>query len=671
MKFDEIGDQIIDSDLTEALHAFTFQVIRRWQILDRQKNLNTQKLSLVGTKNEYVTVQETALTLKTKANLSLDGALTDMELQNQALRKRLGSQVVLWPFSEKLHASLAKGVGSKIRLALPEQLFTELYAAKFSKSKISYVTFRNQVYHKLLEEFSQKKAFLIYLFGATPYAWETKVSEGQVSPKRSVAAQAKLAADKNPGIKLSGTYQEPSEMQTKGVHYLEFDLLDFDPFHENGVTAHQLRLLEVMAGYFLLNESTTTPSDLQAAEALAKEVAQENPFAKSQIFVQAHTFLKQLDRFAKKFGYAKWQGTFDVLKKRLETPAETPSTRLLRTQGKHETLADYGAFLAQNYQEAALLKVPSRDKNTQTILDEAIISGLSYQEVMPSQGIVELNGKLLKRGIQTTKESAIMTELWQQKQLAKQYLSGQAVNTSQAWIVNNRQELKQLYPTLKGKAVIVKNALGDSKAQTQLFRLPPTQAELTHAFEKQAKETGQVMIEQVVQGSVYRALVVNDEIISLVERIPANVVGDGRSTLKELINRKNTRARAEFETITLGEVERETLKAQGLKLESVIPRGIQVLLRYDATFNTGSQAYEVLDEIDSSYLTELKRLAQALQLHDGALDVIIPNIYQPYTEQAQLTFLNAHAYPALALHEYVLLQPKRRPIAQKIIERFN
>ncbi len=33
MKFDEIGDQIIDSDLTEALHAFTFQVIRRWQIL--------------------------------------------------------------------------------------------------------------------------------------------------------------------------------------------------------------------------------------------------------------------------------------------------------------------------------------------------------------------------------------------------------------------------------------------------------------------------------------------------------------------------------------------------------------------------------------------------------------------------------------------------------------
>lgn len=668
MKFDEIGDQIIDSDLTEALHAFTFQVIRRWQILDRQKNLNTQTLPLVGTKNEYVTVQEAQLTLKTKANLSLEGALTDMELQGQALRKRLGSQVVLWPFSEKLHASLAKGVGSKIRLALPEQLFTELYAAKFSKSKISYVTFRNQVYHKLLEEFSLKKAFLIYLFGATPYAWGTKASESQVSPKRSVAAQAKLA---DAGIKLSGTYQEPSEMQTKGVHYMEFDLLDFDPFHENGVTAHQLRLLEVMAGYFLLNESTTTSSDLQAAETLAKEVASENPFAKSQIFVQANTFLKQLDRFAQKFGYAKWQGTFDVLKKRLETPAETPSTRLLRTQGKHETLADYGAFLAQNYQEAALLKEPSRDKNTQTILDEAIISGLSYQEVMPSQGIIELNGKLLKRGIQTTRESAIMTELWQQKQLAKQYLSGQAVNTSQAWIVNNRQELKQLYPTLKGKAVIVKNAVGDSKAQTQLFRLPPTQAELTRAFEEQAKETTQVMIEQVVQGSVYRALVVNDEIISLVERIPANVVGDGRSTLKELINRKNARARAEFETITLGEVERETLKAQGLKLESVIPRGIQVLLRYDATFNTGSQAYEVLDEVDSSYLTEIKRLAEALQLHDGALDIIIPNIYQPYTEQAQMTFLNAHAYPALALNEYVLLQTEKQPIAQKVIAQFK
>ena len=156
------------------------------------------------------------------------------------------------------------------------------------------------------------------------------------------------------------------------------------------------------------------------------------------------------------------------------------------------------------------------------------------------------------------------------------------------------------------------------------------------------------------------------------ERIPANVVGDGRTPLKELIMKKNARARAKFEELTLGEIERQTLSAQGLKLDSVIARGIQVLLRYDATYATGSQSYEVLDEIDPSYVTDLKRIAQLLKLADGALDVVIPNIYQPFEAEAeQLIFLNAHATPTLALHEYVLLEPEKRPLAKKLVERFK
>ena len=688
VKFDEIGNQIIDSELTEALHATAFQVVRQWQILTKDKNLNTTEFSLVGTNNQFVKADKNQVMLTTKKNLTLEKVLDDLTLQAEAVRKKLGHELVLWPFSEKLHASLANKVGSQIRLTLPEKLFSELYAAKFSKSEVPYVDFRNQVYFKLLREFSLHQAFLVYLFGATPYAWVVQTNETNASPKRSMVAASLQEATgtidysslenylnslkaKDLPLKLAGNYRDPLEMKASGVHYLELNLIDLDPFHAQGVTAHQLRLLEVMSGYFLMNEEKATTESLAEANELAKAVANENPFAKTKIFAKAYAFLKELDRFAKKFNYPKWQGTFDVLKKRLEKSEETPTTRLLRTQGKHETLADYGMFLAQKYQESALIKEVTLDKNTQLILDEAVVAGIDYHTVLPQAGILQLNGKLLKQGIQTTKDSAVMSELWQHKQTAKEFLGSQNVNVSRGFVVTSRQEAKAIYPLLKDKAVVIKNAVAPSDKTTRLFRMPPTEHELLAVVEQQLKQTAAVLIEQVVVGSVYRALVVNDEIISLVERIPANVVGDGRLTLKDLISRKNARARAEFEMIELGEVEKATLKSQGLTLESVIPRGIQVLLRYDATYNTGSQAYEVLDEIDQSYLTELKRQMDLLQLHDGSLDVVIPNIYQPYSEPTHLTFLNAHAYPALALNEFVLLKQEKQPIAQKVLAQFK
>lgn len=677
MNFDEIGTQIVASELTDALSACSFQIERVWQLLDKEQNLAQIEHPL---KNQYLELKAGSLRLTTKKGLEITSALADMKLQESITRQYLGSKYQLWPFSQGSVTS--EKLGSKIRIALPEKLFSELYAARFSKSKISYVKFRNQVYLKILRGFYKNQALFPYLFGATPYAWQADVNESDLTPKRSVAwlQQAKtvplnelkdltdiLALDRVV-FEIGSDHAQRSEMLEKGIHYLEFKGLDFDPFDAHGVTKHQLRLLDVMVGYFLMTEEKEVVSEM----ADANQVAAENPFAKTKIYVKAYSFLKELDRFAKKFAYADWQGTFALLEKRLKEVETTPSTQLLRAQGVHEDLQTYGGFLAEKYQTAALLQQEELDANTRSVLAEALLMGLSYQVIAADKGLISLNGNLVKYGLQTDQNSALMTEMWPQKELTKNFLQSHGVLSSQAWILKDKQAFAKIWPKVKDKAVIVKNALGPSSQATQLFRLPPKERELKQAVLAQFKTSEQVMIEQVVAGSVYRALFVDGKIISVVERIPANVVGDGRTPLKELISKKNARARAKFEELTLGEIERQTLNSQGLKLDSVIARGIQVLLRYDATYATGSQAYEVLDEIDPSYLKELERIAQLLKLSDGALDVVIPNIYQPFeNETEQLVFLNAHATPALALHEYVLLEPVKRPLAKKLVARFK
>lgn len=677
MNFDEIGTQVIASELTEALSACSFQIERTWQILERKQQLAQIKRPL---KNQYLELKSGVLRLTTKKGLDLANALTDMKLQESIVRQYLGSNYRLWPFSQGKFAS--ERLGSKIRVALPEKLFSELYVARFSKSKISYVKFRNQVYLKILRGFYKNQALFPYLFGATPYTWQIDINEKQLTPKRSVAwlkQASTISSSELNELKdllsfdqalfdLGGDYAKRDEMLAKGIHYLEFKGLDLDPFVAHGVTKHQLRLLEVMVGYFLMTEETERPVEMGEAE----KIAAENPFAKTAIFVKGHSFLKELDRFAKKFGYADWQGTFALLEKRLKEVETTPSAQLLRAQGTHEDLKEYGFFLAEKYQTAALLKQDGFDANTRSVLAEALLTGLDYQVISADQGLISLNGNLVKAGLQTDKNSALMTEMWQQKELTKSFLQSHGVASAKAWLLQDKQALVKVWPKVKDKAVVVKNALGSSSPATQLFRLPPKEKALKQAVLAQFKTSEQVMIEQVVAGSVYRALFVDGQVVSLIERIPANVVGDGRTPLKELIMKKNARARAKFEELTLGEIERQTLSAQGLKLDSVIARGIQVLLRYDATYATGSQSYEVLDEIDPSYVTELKRIAQLLKLADGALDVVIPNIYQPFEAEAeQLIFLNAHATPTLALHEYVLLEPEKRPLAKKLVERFK
>lgn len=64
-------------------------------------------------------------------------------------------------------------------------------------------------------------------------------------------------------------------------------------------------------------------------------------------------------------------------------------------------------------------------------------------------------------------------------------------------------------------------------------------SEFKQCFEKVAKNHEKVLIEEFVEGDEYRFTYVKGEIVAIANRIPANVVGDGKKTIKELIEDKN------------------------------------------------------------------------------------------------------------------------------------
>lgn len=673
VKFDEIGNVIVREEMTEALFNIAWKVSRPRQVV-------RDDLTLVNAEpvhNEYLHAARGAVTLTSRSWLPAARLFSDMEIQERALRGSLGQGEYLWPFSCAVQKK--SDLRPKFLLRFPEGLFRELYETEFKKSGASYMTFRNQVYMKVLRGFVSARWFLEYLFGATPYDFASGEGEGRCSPKRSAANCLNPVMQKqadglnyqnlsrylassdgtNPdGAMPDGNYEK---MVEEGIHFLRIEIPDYNPDSVCGVTPLMISTLELMAGYFLMTEEIDAVS-LVEARRFSLAAAQESPYAKSETAARARVFLQELLRFAREFGFAGMQSVSDALKRRTETPENTPAARILRLQGSR-TLLEYGRELMRANQSAEA--GTAFDRGSERVLEEAVLNGIAYQPVIPGAGIVQIGSRMIGNGIQTSDDSALMKEIWDRKSVAKQFVEQFGFTVLTDYIVKSRRDFDSIFPRVRGLAVAVKHAEEPSDRNATLFRLPPSRDELWTAVSRLLHDGRSAMIELVVPGSVYRALFFQGKILSVIERLPAGVVGDGRRSVRQLVDARNVASPQA--AIEIGDIERVTMDVQGITEDTVPGRGSEVLLRYDATEGTGSRSLEVLDEIDASYLAELSRLAQALKLHDGAVDVVIPNIYQKYDEEqpGMFIFLDAHAVPDITLHENTVLQ--KRNVAREIV----
>jgi D-alanine-D-alanine ligase-like ATP-grasp enzyme len=120
--------------------------------------------------------------------------------------------------------------------------------------------------------------------------------------------------------------------------------------------------------------------------------------------------------------------------------------------------------------------------------------------------------------------------------------------------------------------------------------------------------TGRIaLVQPFIRGEDYRLVVLDSKIISAYRRIPLNVMGDGRSSISELLRKKQRRFIVEGRDTKLhiDPRMRSKLKRQQLSLGSVLPKGERVELLDNANLSTGGDAVDVTGSIHPS----LKKIA--------------------------------------------------------------
>ncbi len=182
----------------------------------------------------------------------------------------------------------------------------------------------------------------------------------------------------------------------------------------------------------------------------------------------------------------------------------------------------------------------------------------------------------------------------------------------------------------------------------------------------------QVIVESFQTGNDYRLLVVDGRVVAVAQRVPGHVVGDGASSIGELIaavNRDPRRGIGHEKVLTRLEVDEQAerlLAEAGLTLGSVLAAGEVCYLRATGNLSTGGTAIDRTDVLHEENRIMAERAVKAVGLDVGGVDFISPDISRSYREVGG-AIVEINAAPGFRMH----LAPtagKARDVARPVID---
>ncbi len=162
--------------------------------------------------------------------------------------------------------------------------------------------------------------------------------------------------------------------------------------------------------------------------------------------------------------------------------------------------------------------------------------------------------------------------------------------------------------------------------------------ELTTAFRSTLEKSRNILVEKHVEGRDYRVTVFQGEVVSAVERVPGGVTGNGRHTVRELVEQLNadplrgTGRLAQLQRLTWDNEAVTLLKQARLEPNSIPESGRFVRLRRAANLATGGVPVGVIDRIHPDNRLLAVRAAGILRLDIAGVDLLMPDISRSWRE---------------------------------------
>lgn len=293
------------------------------------------------------------------------------------------------------------------------------------------------------------------------------------------------------------------------------------------------------------------------------------------------------------------------------------------------------------------------------IVDEARRRGIGVEVLDAQAGIFKLrhfgHETLCRESLSELTGGVAMT--WcQDKVLTLRRLASVGLRVPRQQVAGNAADNKRFLEECGG-SVVVKPALGEQGRGISVD--VRTEAELANAIARAAEEGGHVVIEEYCPGQDLRIVVIGYRVVAAAIRRPAEVVGDGTSTVAELIARQSARRAAATGGESKIPMDAETercLQAQNLDYNGVPENGRAIKVRKTANLHTGGTIHDVTADLHPALREAAEHAARALRIPVVGLDFLVPA-----PDAAQYVIIEANERPGLANHE-------PQPTAQRFVD---
>ncbi|HAS79845.1 MAG TPA: bifunctional glutamate--cysteine ligase GshA/glutathione synthetase GshB [Fusobacteriaceae bacterium] len=511
------------------------------------------------------------------------------------------------------------------------------------------------------------------------------VSQGKLISEKEYYSPIRLKAKDNKNLLKS--------IEEDGIEYLEVRLLDLNPTIKTGISIDQLYFVHLFLLFCLFtDEDKLTPQEIWEGNKNHDLVAHYGRKVNLELFSDGNfKFLKDLgldmiskiENMIEDLGISNLNYT-NTLREAVESFHDTNlliSSKI--EQGIREKgFIDFNLDLAKKYYEKskidsfALRGYEDLELSTQILLKDAIKRGIKFEILDRKENFISLTkGKKTEYIVQATKtslDSYSTVLIMENKLVTKKVLEKNKIKVPKGGYYTNSQDaIDDFYKYQGTKTVVKPNSTNFGLGITILpkeFTLKNYEDALKFAF----SEDDSVLVEEFIEGKEYRIFVLKDKVVGILHRVPANVLGDGKNTIKKLVEEKNkdvlrgTGYKKPLQKIFLKEAEKTFLANQNLDFDYIPKKDETIYLRENSNISTGGDSIDFTDDILDEYKQIAIDSAKAAEATICGVDMMIKDIKE-LPNETNHGIIEINFNPAIHIHCYPY-KGKNRDLGNKILD---
>lgn len=586
-----------------------------------------------------------------------------------------------------------------------------------NQHQIDYKEFRNNIYLKVTRNYLRYRWLIIYLLGASgvvdksyiggcvnsskEIAQDSFSNEGALSYRNSECGyknkvdlypnynSVKEYIDSLKGFirdKLIGSYKELyscirlkpknandffNSLNDDGIQYLEYRSIDINPFEKGGVGLNDLYFLQLFNLFLLINEESNydkwQEEGIENQNIISKFGQKDVMLKKDGEEISKENWgleiLEKIKIINDELNLGK-ENIINIMIEKIKDHKLTYAYKI-EMKVKEEGYINAHLNLAKKYKEDSynnrfkLNGYENLELSTQILMKEAITRGINVEVLDFAENFISLrkNNKVeyVKQATKTSKDNYVTVLIMENKSVTKKVLLDNNIKVPEGIEVNSMNEALNVIKDYINVPIVIKPKSTNFGIGISIFKDGTDEESIEKAFEIAFKHDNTILIEEFVKGKEYRFLVIDDKVVGILHRVPANVKGDGIRSIAELVEIKNQDPLRGYhyvtplEKIILDENAKLFLKQQNKDFDYVPIKDEVIYLRENSNISTGGDSIDYTDDIPDKFKNIAVEAAKAVNARICGVDMML----EAYNdENSNYAIIELNFNPAIHIHCY-------------------